>query len=102
MFAGALVVTGAGGDLLLGGIGLLMSVPLLRRLRRRFSNWWAPVIAVGAFAAMFAVSALVIGPAIASSQTGPGSRPAPADPSAVTTDPSGQSADVDHEAHHAG
>ncbi|CCH75133.1 conserved hypothetical protein [Nostocoides australiense Ben110] len=32
LFAGALVITGAAGNLLFGALGLLLSVPLLRRL----------------------------------------------------------------------
>ena len=57
--------------------GLLFSIPLLRRIHRRFRTWVAPGIAVVVFAAMYSVSALVIGPAISgSSETGP-TAPAP-------------------------
>lgn len=64
LFAGAFLVTGAAGNLLFGALGLLLSVPLLRRLYRRFGTWKAPAIAVGVFAIMFSISAFVIGPAI--------------------------------------
>jgi hypothetical protein len=58
LFAGAFLITGAAGNLLFGALGLLLSVPLLRRLHRRFGTWKAPAIAVGVFAMMFAVSAV--------------------------------------------
>ena len=63
-FAGAALVTGVGGNLLFGALGLLLSVPMLRRLYRRFRTWKAPAIAVLVFAGMFSLSAFVIGPAI--------------------------------------
>ena len=61
---GAALVTGAGGNLLFGVLGLLFSVPLLRRLYTRFHTWKAPAIALVIFVAMFSLSAFVIGPAI--------------------------------------
>lgn len=64
LFAGAFLITGAAGNLLFGALGLLLSVPLLRRLYRRFGTWKAPAIAVGVFAIMFSISAFVVGPAI--------------------------------------
>lgn len=102
LFAGALVITGAGGNLLLGAIGLVMSVPLLRRLHRRSGSWWAPALATGAFAAMFTVSTLVIGPALADSEAGAGVAPAPATPAAPSTSPSDRGTETDHAAHHDG
>ena len=44
--------------------GLVASVPMLLRLRRRFGSWRAPALALVVFAAMFLVSTLVIGPRI--------------------------------------
>ena len=73
LLAGAALVTGVGGNLLFGALGLLLSVPLLRRLYRRFRTWKAPAIAVAVFALMFSLSAFVIGPAI----TDPDPDPAP-------------------------
>jgi hypothetical protein len=64
LLAGAALVTGVAGNLLFGAVGLLLSIPLLRRLHHRFGTWKAPAIAVALFAMMFALSALVIGPAI--------------------------------------
>lgn len=61
---GAALVTGTGGNLLFGVLGLLFSIPLLRRLYTRFHTWKAPAIALVIFVAMFALSAFVIGPAI--------------------------------------
>lgn len=63
-FAGAALVTGVGGNLVFGALGLLLSVPMLRRLYRRFGTWKAPTVAVAVFAVMFSLSAFVIGPAI--------------------------------------
>ena len=63
-FAGAALVTGVGGNLAFGALGLLFSVPLLRRLYRRFRTWKAPAIALVVFVAMFSLSAFIIGPAI--------------------------------------
>lgn len=64
LIAGAALVTGAAGNVLFFALGLVLSIPLLRRLYRRFHTPWAPAIAVAIFAAMFSVSAFVIGPAI--------------------------------------
>lgn len=64
IIAGAAVLTGAGGNAALYVVGLVLSVPMLRRIHRRFHTWLAPAIAVGLFTAMFLVSALVVGPAL--------------------------------------
>jgi hypothetical protein len=87
LVAGAALVTGLLGNLFFGLVGLALSVPLLRRLYRRFHTWRAPAIAVAAFVAAFSISALVIGPALLNSDT-----PSPAD----------APAQIDHEAHHGG
>jgi hypothetical protein len=81
---GTALVAGAGGTVVFGGIGLVASVPMLVKLRRRFSNWWAPAIALGVFTAMFLISTFVVGPLISAPD-------APGTP-AVT--------DVGHSAHH--
>jgi len=65
LIAGAALITGAGGNALFFVVGLLLSIPMLRRLYRRFHTWLAPAIAVIVFAALFSLSAFVIGPAIA-------------------------------------
>jgi hypothetical protein len=62
--AGAALLTGAGGTVLFGAIGFLLTVPMLLRLKRRFGTWFAPAIALAIFAVMFAISTLWIGPAI--------------------------------------
>lgn len=61
---GTALVAGAGGTALFGLLGLIASVPMLLRLRRRFGSWRAPALALVAFTAMFLISALVIGPRI--------------------------------------
>lgn len=62
--AGAALLTGAGGTVLFGAIGFVLTVPMLLRLKRRFGTWIAPGIALAIFAVMFTVSTLWIGPAI--------------------------------------
>jgi hypothetical protein len=62
--AGAALLAGATGRVLFAAIGLLATIPLLRRLYRRFKTWRAPAIALAIFAAMFSLSSFVIGPAI--------------------------------------
>ena len=80
LIAGTAFVAGAGGNALLYVIGLLLSLPMLVRLYRRFDTWVAPAIATTVFTAMFLLSALVVGPAI----TGNGSRDRPAPTPAPT------------------
>lgn len=86
-FAGAALLTGVGGNLAFGALGLLFSVPLLRRLYRRFHTWKAPAVALAVFATMFSLSAFVIGPAISGNDD-----PAPA--------PSGQDVSPEEHAEH--
>ncbi len=64
LLAGTALIAGLGGTVLFGLVGLAAMTPMLLRLRRRFASWWAPAVALAAFAAMFAVSSLVIGPAL--------------------------------------
>ena len=87
LLAGAALVTGVGGNLLFFAVGLVLSIPLLRRLYRRFQTWLAPTVAVGVFAALFSISAFVIGPAI-SGGAGAGDQPPSQAPS------------QSHDAHH--
>lgn len=61
---GAVLVTGTGGNVLFGALGLLFSMPLLRRLYTRFNTWRAPALALVVLVAMFSLSAFVIGPAV--------------------------------------
>jgi hypothetical protein len=64
LLVGTALVAGAAGTLIFGLLGLAASVPMLLRLKRRFGTWWAPALGLAVFAAMFSVSAFVIGPAI--------------------------------------
>ena len=81
LVAGAAVVTGIGGSVVLYLLGLVFSIPLLRRLWRRFHSWRALAAAVTVFTVLFLVSALVIGPAI-SGESAPEPPPGP-EPSAT-------------------
>lgn len=62
--AGTALVAGSGGTALFATLGLAASVPMLRRLYRRFGTWRAPAAGLAVFAVMFMLSAFVIGPAI--------------------------------------
>lgn len=62
--AGAALLAGATGRVLAATIGVVAAIPFLRRLHRRFRTWKAPAIALGVFAAAFALSSFVLGPAI--------------------------------------
>ena len=79
LIAGTAFVAGAGGNALLYAVGLLLSVPMLLRIHRRFGTWLAPVLATAVFTAMFLLSALVVGPAITSDglRDGPARTPTP-------------------------
>jgi hypothetical protein len=71
LLAGTALIAGIGGTVLFGVIGLTAMVPMLVRLRRRFSSWWAPGIATVLFATMFLVSTFVIGPVLRSATDRP-------------------------------
>lgn len=64
LLAGTALVAGSGGTALFAAVGLLASVPMLVRLYRRFGSWIAPALGLLVFAAMFSLSAFLIGPAI--------------------------------------
>lgn len=90
ILAGAALLTGVFGNSLLYAVGLLLSIPLLNRLRKRFGTWKAPAIGVAVFTAMFLLSALVVGPAISRTNT----PPAPPTSAGPTSS--------DHASHHGG
>jgi len=89
--AGAALFAGVGGTLLFGAIGLVAAVPFLLRVHRRCGNWRVPAALLATFAAMFSLSAFVIGPAIAGGDEPAATRSAPTSPEAA---PAG------HEGHH--
>ena len=90
--AGAALFAGIGGTLLFGAIGLVAAIPFLVRMKRRCGSWRRPLAMLLLFAAVFALSTFVIGPALTGSDSD-GSKPAstPAEPESA---PSG------HEGHH--
>jgi len=65
-FIGTALIAGSGGTAIFGALGLLFSVPMLLRLRKRFNTWRAPAIALLIFATMFALSTYFIGPMMVS------------------------------------
>ena len=65
--AGAALLAGTAGTLLFGAIGLVAAIPFLLRVHRRCGNWRVPAGLLALFAAMFSISAFVIGPAISGS-----------------------------------
>lgn len=67
--AGAALLAGTGGSLLFGALGLLAAIPFLIRVHRRCGNWRVPGGLLALFAAVFALSTFVIGPAITGSET---------------------------------
>lgn len=68
--AGAALLAGTSGRLLFAAIALVVSIPFLLRIHRRFKTWLAPTIALAAMAAMFALSTFVVGPLITGSDGG--------------------------------
>jgi phosphotransferase system glucose/maltose/N-acetylglucosamine-specific IIC component len=77
LLAGTALVAGAAGTTVFGLLGLVAAIPLLLRLKRRFGSWWAPAIGLAVFAAMFLLSAFVIGPAISDRDRTPANPPTP-------------------------
>lgn len=68
--AGAALFAGVGGKLVFGVLGLVLAIPLLRRLHRRTGSWAAPVGALALFSVVFLISTFVIGPALAGGDDG--------------------------------
>lgn len=81
-------MTGATGNAVVAALGIVFSLPLLRRPYRGLRTWKAPAIALTIFALMFSLSAFVIGPVINDGASSPG--PAPGNAPAR----------IDHDAHH--
>jgi hypothetical protein len=94
--AGTALVAGAGGRVLFGGAGFVATIPVLRRLRHRTGSWRAPGLALAAFAAIYTVSTLLVGPAIGA-VTSPD---ATTSPDARTTPV--EQVEVDHHGHDVG
>ena len=65
--AGAALLAGFGGKAFFFVLGFALTLPVLRRLHRRFETLVAPSLAVIVFTGMFALSSLVIAPRITGS-----------------------------------
>jgi hypothetical protein len=87
--AGAALFVGLGGTLLFGALGLIVAIPFLRRMHRRFGTWRAPAIALALFTVVFTLSTLVIGPRIGGENDATPTIPGSPSPPASS-----------HEAHH--
>lgn len=74
--AGAALLAGTAGTLLFGALGLLAAVPMLLRVRRRTGSWHISAGLLALFAAVFALSTLVIGPALTGSEGSDSAAPA--------------------------
>ena len=69
--AGAALLAGFAGQVLFFALGLVLSVPLLLKLYRRFGTLVAPAVAVVAFAAIFTFSSVVVAPLLTDSDESP-------------------------------
>jgi hypothetical protein len=87
--AGAALLAGFGGKAIFFALGLVLSVPMLRRLHRRFGTLVAPALAVVVFAAVFTFSSLVVAPRLTGTNNSPTQVPAIEQPTG-------------HESHHSG
>jgi hypothetical protein len=97
--AGAAVLAGATGKLLFGALGFVLSIPMLRRLHRRYGSWAVPGGVLALMAVVFTFSAFVIGPAL----TGGGDSAAPAESAPGQTAPEKAAPGVsgsEHDGHH--
>lgn len=71
ILAGSALLAGVWGNLALYVVGLLLSIPMLKRLRTRFGSNLAPIVGAAIFTIMFLLSAFVLGPAINPPQVAP-------------------------------
>ena len=92
--AGTALVAGTGGTLLFGAIGLVAAIPFLLRVHRKCGNWRIPAALLALFAAVFSISAFVIGPAISGDESDSASKAIPTQPA-----PAGAQ-DDGHSSHH--
>lgn len=74
LLAGASLISGMGGRIVFGAVGLLAVAPLLLRVYRRFDTWVAPATSVAIFALLFFLSSFVLGPALRGDDDGRGSK----------------------------
>lgn len=67
--AGTALFAGAGGSILFGAIGLVAAIPFLIHLHRRTGGWSVPGGVLALMVVMFSISAFVIGPQFAGSES---------------------------------
>jgi hypothetical protein len=72
LIASTALLAGTAGSAAFAALGLVVMLPMLLRLRRRFQSWLPSVFALAVFAALFAVSTLWIGPAVRGADNNPG------------------------------
>src|SRR5512133_1434627 len=92
--AGAALSAGVSGRLLFGALGLLLTIPMLRRLHRRHDSWAVPGGVLALMAGVVTFSSFVIGPALTDSgggSTTPATKSVPSAPTRVGL--------AEHEAH---
>jgi hypothetical protein len=73
--AGAAVLVGAGGRLLFAGVALVVSIPFLLRIHKRFRKKIAPAAALAAMAAAYTLSTFVIAPLLTGGEGSSPQRP---------------------------
>lgn len=79
LVAGASLLAGTAGTVLFGALGLLAAVPVLVTVRRRTGGWLLPGASLVLFAALFALSSLVLAPLLTGARSsGDPHRPLPA------------------------
>lgn len=80
--AGTALLAGFWGNAALYVLGLVLSIPMFKRLHRRYGSIAAPILGISIFTALFLFSTLVLGPAINGVGSAP-TAPAPSSSSAV-------------------
>jgi len=93
--AGAALLAGVTGRLLFGVVGLVLAIPMLRRLHRRHDSWALPGGVLALMAVAFTFSSFVIGPALTD---GGGGSTTPTTKSVPSASPGVSPSE--HEAHH--
>lgn len=67
--SGAAIVSGTTGRLVFAMAGFVLTIPLLRGIRRHTGSWRAPLVALVVFATIYVLSSVVIGPRLTGSSS---------------------------------